>query len=64
MCLQKYAQITLKSYNDDGKIVDSQFSFKSHCICELVALKKEGKRLTEKLQSIQPWIYFTEIIEK
>lgn len=39
LCRQKYVTITLKAYADNGNIVDEQFYYPSHCICELVQKK-------------------------
>lgn len=44
MCRQKYVKITLKAFrdNDTTQLVDEQFYYPSHCICELVQRKRRS----------------------
>ncbi|CRL01503.1 CLUMA_CG014492, isoform A, partial [Clunio marinus] len=46
ICRQKHVRITLKAIKeDDGNmIVDEQFYYPSHCVCELVTIKPKKKK--------------------
>lgn len=53
ICRQKHVKITLKALKegDESAIVDEQFYYPSHCVCELVNMKKkEPLRRASKLK--------------
>lgn len=47
ICRQKYVRITLKAIQEGvgNIIVDEQFYYPSHCVCELVKKKKKTSSL-------------------
>lgn len=44
ICIQKYTIIPLKVINEDGALADERFYFPSHCVCELVTMRKPFHR--------------------
>lgn len=45
---QKFVRITLKALNEKNSIVDELFNYPSHCVCELVTVKKVKRRLKKQ----------------
>lgn len=49
ICRQKFVRITLKSVDEVDAVVDEQFFYPSHCVCEIVAVKRV-KRISKRLK--------------
>ncbi|KAG5676648.1 hypothetical protein PVAND_006467 [Polypedilum vanderplanki] len=44
ICRQKFVRITLKALSERNVVFDDMFYYPSHCLCELVTVKKKTKK--------------------